>query len=296
MAQPAIFWDPSGFELDSLGAKKYIRATDGDTPYVSVSIRMLSIDTPEVHYPGNKKPSKQDDNLAQLADWIQQGKAPIQPDLASYLQPKLATGNAGTLQEQQGEQATDFFERLIDEKLTRPNSNRKRKVYLRAADEPFDQYGRLLAYMAPHYSAKERAQMSPLERATFNLLMVESGWAATFIIYPSLPSNPDLKLMRDVAQDAVDNQRGVWANNDALTGYEFRTCVRLYEVTNKLQQGKKVSARQRSSWITRYCADMTTREIYYPQNYHKVKEYNRIFIWSKDVSEAVGRMNLLPAS
>ena len=56
MTQPAIFWDPSGFELDSLGAKKYLRATDGDTPYVSVSIRMLSIDTPEVHYPGNKKP------------------------------------------------------------------------------------------------------------------------------------------------------------------------------------------------------------------------------------------------
>ena len=34
-----IFWDPKGFELDSLGSKKFLRATDGDTPYVSISVR-----------------------------------------------------------------------------------------------------------------------------------------------------------------------------------------------------------------------------------------------------------------
>jgi endonuclease YncB( thermonuclease family) len=61
MTNVKIFWDPKGSELDALGTKKYLRATDGDTPYVSMSIRMLSIDTPEVHYPGNQKPSKQDE-------------------------------------------------------------------------------------------------------------------------------------------------------------------------------------------------------------------------------------------
>ena len=45
MSQVKIFWDPRGFELDELGTKKYLDATDGDTPYVSISIRMLSIDT-----------------------------------------------------------------------------------------------------------------------------------------------------------------------------------------------------------------------------------------------------------
>jgi hypothetical protein len=70
MSEVKIFWDPRGFELDSLGKKKYLRATDGDTPYISVPIRMLSIDTPEVHYPGTKKPSKSDDDLMQLAEWI----------------------------------------------------------------------------------------------------------------------------------------------------------------------------------------------------------------------------------
>jgi len=114
---------------------------------------MLSIDTPEVHYPGIQKPSKQDANLAQLAIWIQQGKAPIQRGLGDYLYPKLATGKAGRLQEEQGEQATTMFKSLLDEKLTRPGG-RKRRLFIRAADQHFDQYGRLLAYIAPNYSQR----------------------------------------------------------------------------------------------------------------------------------------------
>jgi hypothetical protein len=40
---------------------------------------------------------------------------------------------------------------------------------------------------------------------------------------------------------------------------------------------------------------MTTREVFFPQDYFKVKPYNRIFVWPDDISEAVGKMNLLPA-
>ena len=39
---------------------------------------------------------------------------------------------------------------------------------------------------------------------------------------------------------------------------------------------------------------MTTREVFYPQDYIKVKPYNHIFIWPDDVAEAVAKMNLLP--
>jgi endonuclease YncB( thermonuclease family) len=159
MSDVKIFWDPKGLELDTLGKKKYLRATDGDTPYVSMSIRMLSIDTPEVHYPGNQKPSKQDEKLAQLSDWIQAGEAPVSSGLAQHLYPKLATGTAGTLQESQGESATDKFKELLNEKLKRP-SGTKRSVFLRAADIPFDRYGRLLAYMAPSYNSKMRMDLS----------------------------------------------------------------------------------------------------------------------------------------
>ena len=76
MAKVNLFWNPAGFELDSLGTKQLTKISDGDTPQVSFSIRMLSIDTPEVHYPGTQSPSKHDSKLAQLGDWIQQGKAP----------------------------------------------------------------------------------------------------------------------------------------------------------------------------------------------------------------------------
>lgn len=294
MSNIKIFWDPRGLELDSLGQKKYLRATDGDTPYVSISIRMLSIDTPEVHYPGNQKPSRQDGNLAQLAQWINAGKAPISSGLAQYLQPKLATGTAGTLQEQQGEKATDEFEKLLDEKLTRPSGS-KRRVFLHSADQPFDQYGRLLAYMAPSYTAQELASMAYKDRATFNLLMIESGWAATFPIYPSIPKYYDLMMLQEVAKDACDNHKGAWADPMTLTGYEFRMCVRLYQVTKKLVDGKKLSSSELYSWISRFCVDMTTREIFFPQNYCKVAPYNRIFVWSDDAAEATARMNLVPA-
>lgn len=211
------------------------------------------------------------------------------------MRPKLNTGQAGTLQETQGESAKEEFQRLLDEKLTRP-SGRKRSVFVRAADEHFDQYGRLLAYIAPNYTAKERESMSREERATFNLLMVESGWAATFPIYPSIPKYQDLIMLQEAAKDAFDNKKGAWADpNMTLTGYEYRMCVKLYRVTKKLVGGRKLSSRERYGWTTRFCADMTTREVFYPQGYYKVEPYNRIFIWPDDVTEAVGKMNLLPA-
>lgn len=239
MPQVKIFWDPRGFELDALGTKEYLSATDGDTPYVSISIRMLSIDTAEMHYPGRQKPSAHDAKLVQLADWIQAGRAPVSSGLAEHLHPKLATGTAGTLQEEQGESATAKFKELLADKLTRPDGS-KRRVFLQAADQHFDQYGRVLAYIAPYYSAEELASMTRKERATFNLLMVESGWAASFPIYPSIPRYVDLVMLQEAAKDAYDNKRGSWADPMMLIGYEFRRCVDLYKVTSKLVDGEKL--------------------------------------------------------
>lgn len=295
MSQVKIFWDPQGQTLDALGAHKLLGTTDGDTPSISMSIRMLSVDAPEVHYPGTTKPSKHNANLKQLADWLQAGQAPVSDSLAAYLQPRLATGAAGTLQETQGDSATTKFEELLDQKLTRPNSTRKRDLFLRTADQPFDQYGRLLAYVAPVYTANELATLSRKDRGTFNLLLVDSGWAATFPVYPSLPGYLDLALLQECGKDAFDNRRGAWADPMMLIGYEFRMCVRLYEVTKDLVGGKKLSAGERESWIERYCVDMTTREIVYPQDYHRIAPYNRIFVWPQDVNDAVSRMNLTPA-
>lgn len=294
MSKVKLFWDPMGFELNSLGTTKLERISDGDTPNISMAIRMLSIDTPEAHYEGIENPSKHDVKLKELADWIKAGKAPVDSDLAAYLHPKLATGSAGTLQKQQGDVASQEFQKLLDLKLTRPNG-KKRPVFLRAANQPFDQYGRLLAYMAPNYDKKELATLPRSERATFNLLMIESGWAASFPVYPSLPKYADLVMLQKAAENAFENKMGAWDDPMALTGYEYRMCYKLWQVTAKLVKGDDLSSSERYGWIERYCVDMTTQEIHYPQDYFKVKPYNRIFIWPKDVAEAVGKLNLVPA-
>ncbi len=293
MADVQIFWDPQGFALDSLGSNKYLGNSDGDTPSVSMSIRMLSIDAPETHYPGRTRPSRHDADLAQLARWIYEGRAPISADLAAYIHPKLATGQAGSIQENQGQQAAAVFEEMVSRMLTRADGTR-RNVFLHTADEQFDQYGRLLAYVAPHYSSEELARLSLWERATFNLLMVRSGWAAPFVIYPSLPKYRDLVMLRGAAKEAYLAGRGIWADPLTLTGYEFRMVIKLFQITQRLVAGETLSSTARSSWIERYCVDLTTRGIFYPENYFRVAPYNRLFIWPKDVTEAVGRLNLTP--
>jgi len=295
MTEVKIFWDPSGTTFDSLGSKELVRTTDGDTPFVSVSIRMLSIDAPETHYPGSTKPSKHDATLVQLAEWISQGRAPVEDGLAAYLHPRLASGRAGTLQEQQGERAKQVFQELLARLLTKPSGG-KRNLFIRTADQPFDEYGRLLAYVAPSYSSEELATMTPWERATFNALMVKAGWAAMFVIYPSLPSHRDLEMLRDAAKEAYMAGRGIWAEPLMLAGYEFRMAIKLYETTKKLVAGEKVSSYARKSWISRYCVDMTNQEIVYPEDYYRIAPYNRLFVWPKDVRDAVGTLNLIPSN
>ena len=294
MAPLKIFWQPNGTTFNSIGSKRYVRHSDGDTPTISTAIRMLSIDTAELHYPENSRPSKHDAKLAELAGWLQGGQAPAAPDLAAYLAPRLAGGDAGTRQEQQGNQASDAFQSLLDSRLKREDGT-MRPLFVRTADRPFDDYGRLLAYLAPQYSPAELRSKGVEDRATFNLLMVESGWAAPFLIYPSLPSQPDLKLFHQAADTAVTEGRGIWSDPVVLAGYEFRMAYQLWDVTAKLVRGEDVAGSERSGWITRWCADMTTGLLYEPQAYFRVRPQDRLFIWPQDVREAVASLNLTPA-
>lgn len=293
MAKVQLFWDPEGRELNSLGTNKFLRITDGDTPYVSTAIRMLSIDTPEVHYPGSASPAKHDEKFQELLDWIMAGKAPIDDALAAHLRPRLSGGEVGTRQKQQGDSATGALDQLMTAKLTKPNG-KQRELYIATSNPPFDQYGRLLAYIAPYYTEEERSALSDLERATFNLLMIDNGWAASFPIYPSLPKYRDLVLMQNRARDAFESKRGIWSDAATLTGYEFRMCYKLWDITRRLNKGERLRSYERNGWIERYCVDMTTREIFRPADYHRVAPYNRVFIWPGDVTDAVGKLNLTP--
>jgi hypothetical protein len=61
---------------------------------------------------------------------------------------------------------------------------------------------RPLASLAPTYTAEERKTLTRAQRATFNLDMAVAGWAATFVIYPSIPGVQDLPMLLDAAATA----------------------------------------------------------------------------------------------
>lgn len=288
-----ILWTPAGQNLPALGSRSLVDVSDGDTPNIRMPIRMLSIDTPEVTARSDNSAAKIDGEFLELSEWIRQGKAPVTDAFSDYILPKLESGNAGTLQYTQGKEASAFYKAISEERLTRDNGS-KRKLFIRTADSPFDNYGRLLAYVAPSYSKDERAQMTRRERATFNLDLVESGWAAPFIIFPSIPGELDLPIFIEAAVSAKDGGLGQYSDPLFLSGYEYRMCEKLYDITKKLVAGQSISYPDQLKWRSRYCADMRTRKIFGPENYMKIPEPYRIWIWKDDVQTTIGMLNLVP--
>jgi len=217
-----------------------------------------------------------------------------QPGLAEHLVPKLATGKAGSLQFQQGKAASTFAKQNIDTRLTRPNGSR-RNLFISIADSPFDNNGRLLAYIAPNYSARERVTLSRAERSTFNLDLVANGWAAPFVIFPSIPGELDLPLLIKAAATARTDKEGIWADPDTLLAYEYRAMEKLHSITEKIIAGDEVRGTAAFAWRERYCADMRNRQLHGPEDYIAVPPEYRLWIWPDDVATAVGGLNLTPA-
>lgn len=289
-----VLWMPAGDTLPARDSRALVDIIDGDTPTVRMPIRMLSVDTPEVTARSEEGAAKVDAKLAQLAEWMEQGRAPVSASLAAVLAPKLATGKAGTLHFRQGMQASAFAKQNVETRLTRPDGTR-RTLFLRTADSPFDPNHRLLAYVAPNYSAAERATMSRRERATFNFDLVESGWAAPFVLYPSIPGEQDLPMLVAAAAAARAGGLGIWAEPDALLAYEYRAMEKLFAVTKRLVDGEELPGAEARSWRERYCVDLRSRVLHGPEAWVEVPPEYRLWVWPADVSEAVSRLNLVPA-
>lgn len=81
--------------------------------------------------------------------------------------------------------------------------------------------------MSPYYSPAELEQLSYKDRSTFNLFMVESGWAATLCHISQLAEIQRIGAPSRVAKEAYDGKKGAWADATFLTGYEFRMCYKL---------------------------------------------------------------------
>lgn len=287
-----VLWSAGGVTMPSLGGRPLVDVSEGDTPNVRMPVRMLSIDTPEVTARSEAGAARVDQRFSELAQWIRDRRAPISRELAEYVLPKLASGEAGTLHFRQGMAASTFAKENIEMRLLRPDGSR-RDLFVRTSGRPFDSRGRLLAYVAPDYSDRERAQLTRRQRATFNLDLVGAGWAAPFVIYPLIPGELDLPLLVDAAATARAAGAGAWAEVLAMPGYEYRSMQRLHAVTAKIVSGEDVA--DRFAWRDRYCADMRDRVLYGPEAYPAVPPEYRLWLRPADVADGVSRLNLTPA-
>lgn len=290
-----VLWTPAAASIPNLGARALVDVSDGDTPNIRMPIRMLSVDTPEVTARSDAGAAKVDQKFVELAGWIQDGTAPVSEAFADHILPKLTTGRAGTLQFSQGKQASAWFKARADERLKRPNSNRRRNLFVSTSEAPFDNYHRLLAYVAPSYSSKELSNMTRNERATFNLDLIESGWAAPFVLFPNIPGELDLPIFLATATEAQEAGRGQYGDPLSMPAFEYRMCEKLHGISTKIAADGKLSARQRLAWRSRYAADMRTRTLHGPEGYMAVPLQYRIWIWPQDVQTAIGALNLTPA-
>lgn len=55
---------------------------------------------------------------------------------------------------------------------------------------------------------KELEETPKSEWPTFNLMLVEAGWAASFPVYPSIPNVKDIELLRSAAEQAREGKKG----------------------------------------------------------------------------------------
>ncbi len=252
------------FRREPAGFAHWLGTTDGDTPTIQITIRLLGIDAPEIHYPDTKKPSAFDTKLAQLLRTHR--RAFKTKEFRAYLAPKLAD-RAGTRQFHWGERARRAFEDLAAQKLRYRAGGqiRYKNLHLTVGAQLFDQHRRLLAYVAPE-------EKDPHKRVTFNLLLLQEGWAVNYIIYPNLPKPTDLERAQEAVREARQQQKGLWKDEMLLLGYEYRFCV-------DTLLGKKAGP-------DKYCVDITTGKLYAPYDYYLVAPENRLFIMKEHLRYA----------
>jgi endonuclease YncB( thermonuclease family) len=275
-----------GFELPRIirpaAPRRLIRASDGDTPVVEQPIRMVSVDTPEKAGYAGQPPTAQrtlDRCRTRLTDGTFKGLVP--DDLRDHLLSRL-TSDAAERHIAAGNRASAVFDALLERRLTRADGTRRRTAVI-PTGELVDRYGRLLAYLAPWFGDGERVPpRDDPERRTFNLDMVAVGWGAMFLVYPSIPRDPDLNTLVEEADRAWAERRGMWAafGEDLLLGYEFRACVKL----GARELGDPRAAVENA--YQRVCVDLRDLKVVGPFGYHAVPPSQRLWIWRDDLDRA----------
>lgn len=261
---------------------RFVRVTDGDTPVIEMSVRMVSIDTPESQLGGS--PSSAQATLDRARTRLSDGTYDALPqDLRDHLIARL-TPDAAQRHLTAGKLAAEAHKTMTSTRLTRPDGS-QRKLAVIATGELVERNGRLLAYTAPWFSGSATDPLPPRDhpdRRTFNLDMVALGWAATFVIYPSIPRASDLNLLIEEAETAWQEQRGAWRQfgSDLLLGYEYRACLRLGAAKMSDPADAIADAYQR------VCVDLRSLTEVGPFGYHQVPPPQRLWIWITDLEQA----------
>lgn len=258
--------------------RKLLRHSDGDTPVIEQPIRMVSCDTPEKSgYAGRPETAqrKLDECRVRLASgFYDKLPAGLRKHLTARLDATAAARHIAA-----GEAASAAFDALLERRLTLPDG-RKRPLAVVPTGQLIDSYGRLLAYFAPHFNARELPPRDDPQRRTFNLDMIASGWAAFFPIYPSLPGNADLALCVTQAESAWKKKRGAWAEfgRSLLLAYEYRLCIKLAEA--------KTPAQGLARAFERSCVDLRSRKDVGPHGYWDVPPPYRLWYWLDEAKQA----------
>lgn len=272
----------------SATAKRLLRTSDGDTPVIEQPIRMVSIDTPEkAQYAGRAEIAQPKLDLCRQR--LQNGFYEDLPEaLRNYLLIKL-TADAAEKHIKAANDATNVFNDLLEERLTRPNGSKRRLATI-PTGEFIDSFGRLLAYIAPWYGGGDSDPVPPRDdprRYTFNLNMIANGWAAFFPIYPSLPSNRDFNLAIAAAETAWTEKLGAWAvyGEDLLLAYEYRACIKLASADDSSEGIERA--------FQRVCVDLRSLKIVGLYGFYDVPPCYRLWIWEEDLAEATENLNLI---
>lgn len=277
-------WSP---ESRKPAKRRLLRTSDGDTPYIEQPIRMVSCDTPEKDgYAG--KPATAQKTLDKARERLEDGFYNGLPEgIRAYYLAKL-TATAAEAHITAGHAATKKLDELLGERLLKPSGD-KRGLAIIPSGEIIDTYGRMLAYFTPWYEGTAADPLPPVgdpARATFNLNMIDSGWAAFFPVYPSLPKDVDFNLAVAAAESAWKTKRGQWKGNGAtfLLAYEFRACVKLARAKN--------AAAGIAAAFERHCVDLRTKKIVGRFDYENVPPPYRMWIWPQDVPDATAALGL----
>jgi endonuclease YncB( thermonuclease family) len=266
---------------------RLLRSSDGDTLVTEQPVRLVSCDTPEkAQYAGRADIAQR--KLDQCRMRLENGFYRGIPEITrGYLIAKIEPDSAHR-HISAGIKASAQLLEIRETRLARSDGT-MRKVAVLPSGEIIDSYGRMLAYLAPWFDGSQTDPLPPIDspkRRTFNLDMIESGWAAIFPIYPSLPRLSDMRLAVAAAEQAWISQRGMWEQfgENLLLGYEYRMCIKL-AVALSAEEGIEDA-------FQRICVDLRTLQVIGLFGFPAVPPSHRLWVWEKDLDYARRELSL----